>query len=318
MSARLPVFCILATLLVVGEGRAELVCEEPPFEFGEMRSGAVIGHTFSLHNQGPDPIEIRELKAGCGCIKPVIDRHMLRPGERATVRVEVSTVTQPAGPNRWAVLVRHSRGELTLEMRARLVRDVSIEPAALVADTTRPITHTFTLTEKRERPLEVRASTCSCPHMEARVDPPRRDGDIWSRHVSLSVLPTCPDGRYEGVVCVHTADPQCPELKVPFTITQRSPGRVQAGPPGVELVGSGPLPARVIQLRGDGAILVERVEPSHEAIRCTFAAGPGERSTLRVVVEHEKLPPGAFEGKVKVYLRHPPGEVVEVPVHVVR
>ena len=54
------------------------------------------------------------------------------------------------------------------------------------------------------------------------------------------------------------------------------------------------------------------------AIRCTWAAGPGSRSTLRVLVDRERLPSGRFEGRVRVHLRQPAGGVVEVPVTVVR
>jgi hypothetical protein len=315
MRALLPALCILA---VLRSARADLVCPRPTFDAGALRTGAALTHAFVVRNEGRDPVEVRELKAGCGCLKPAIDRRVLRPGEQATVSVEVGTVTQPEGLNRWRVTVRHARGELPLEVLATLTRDVTIRPAALVANTTRPTTHTFTLAERRERPLEVSGASCSCPHMEARVDPPRRDGDGWVRTVALSVRPTCPDGRHEGVVSVHTGDPACRELKVQFTIHQRSPGRVQPAPPAVELVGGGPLPARVVLLGGDGVVLVERVEPSHPAVRCTFAAGPGERSTLRVAVDHQKLPPGPFEGRVKVHLRQPPGATVEVPVRVAR
>lgn len=318
MFARLPIPCILGLLLLSSAARADLACSQPTFDAGSLRSGPSLVHAFVVRNEGRHTVEVHELKAGCGCLKPVIDRRTLRPGEQATVKVEVGTVTQPEGPNRWRVTVLHSRGELPLEVQARLTRDVSIQPAALVANTTRPTTHTFTLAERRERPLEVRGASCSCPHMAARVDPPRREADGWVRNVSLSVLPTCPDGRHEGVVRVHTSDAGCPELKVPFTIHQRSAGRVQAAPPAVELVGGGPLPARIVLLSGDGAVLVERVEPGHEAIRCTFAAGPGQRATLRVVVDHEKLPPGAFEGQVKVHLRQPSGAAVEVPIRVTR
>ncbi len=318
MFARLPILSVLGSLVLLGSAQAGLTCHPLVFDAGTLRSGPTIVHTFVLQNPSRETIEIHDLKAGCGCLKPSIDRRVLRTGERAAVRVEVSTVTQPEGANRWRVTVLHSRGELPLEIRAHLTRDVAIQPAALVVNTNRPISHTFTLSEKRPQPLEVRGASVSSPHMQARIAPPRRIDDTWVRTVSLEVLPTCPDGRHEGVVCVYTGDPDCPELKVPFTIHQRSSGKVRPVPEAVELVGQGPLPARIVLLGGEGPVLVEQVEPSHEAIRCTFAAGPGERSTLRVLVDANKLPPGSFEGSVKVHLRQPKDATVELPVRVAR
>jgi hypothetical protein len=326
MTARLPILCILCAALGAGATRAELTCQEPRFHAAQVRIGVALRHRFVVVNAGARAVQVTEVKPGCGCLKAVIDRNALAPGERAAVEVEVNTVTQAAGPNGWGVLLRYRDGEqdaeLPLHVTAELVPDVSLQPAALVVHTGSAIAHTLTLSERRDRPLEVRAAVTSCPHVQARADVPRRDGDCWKRTVTVEVLPGCPDGRHEGVVCLHTADPACPELKVPFTVVKRSPARVRPAPEAVDLMaaGEGPLPARIVLLgSGDGsAVLVERVEPAHPAIRCTFAAGPGPRSTLRVLVERDGLPPGRFESGVRVHLRQPPGEVVIVPVSVTR
>jgi hypothetical protein len=326
MIHRSSALCVLCAALGAGPAPAELTCPEPHFHAAQVRTGAALRHRFVVANAGGGAVQVTEVKSGCGCLKSAIDRRSLAPGERASVEVEVNTVTQAAGPNGWGVVVRYREGdreaELALHVTAELTPDVSIRPAALVVHTAGPIAHPLTLTERRDRPLEVRAAESSCPNVLARVEEPRRDGEGWKRTVLVEVLPDCPDGRHEGVVCLHTADAGCPELKVPFTVVKRTPGRVRPAPEAVDLVLSGdrPLPARIVLLgAGDGsAVLVERVEPAHPAIRCTFAAGPGPRSTLRVQVDRARLPEGPFESGVRVHLRQPAGEVVVVPVSVTR
>ena len=239
--------------------------------------------------------------------------------------VEISTVTQPAGRNGWRVLVRYregeAEGELPLRVEADLVRDVFLQPANVLIHTSAAIGHSLTLTERREKPLAVRAAS-SCSHVEVSVGPPAREGEVWRRVVHLDVRASLPDGRHEGVVCLYTDDANCPELKAPFTIVKRAKDAVTPSPSAVELLlsGSAPLPARVVLLgAADGSpVLVERVECGHASIRCSHTEGPGARSTLRVQVDRDKLPEGRFAKLIRVHLRQPPGKVIEVPVQVVR
>jgi hypothetical protein len=315
---------ILGLALLAGAARADLACPQPRFDAGPQRTGVALRHRFLLVNRGNEAIRIVEVKPGCGCLKPALDRDVLAPGEQASVSVEVGTVTQAEGRNAWRVLVRYregqDEGEVPLYVEADLVSDLSIQPAALLVHTSTAIGHTFTLRERREKPLTVRAAA-SCPHVDARVGTPERDGEVWRRAVELQVGEGLPAGRHEGVVCLYTDDPSCPELKVPFTIVKRAGGAVTPTPAAVELLSAGaPLPARVVLLgSADGSpVLVERVEPNHASIRCSFAEGPGARSTLRVQVDRDKLPEGRFAGAVRVYLRQPAGQVIEVPVQVVR
>ncbi len=316
---------LLALALLAGAGRAELVCPQPLFDAGQQRTGVSLRHRFVLVNRGTEAVRIVEVKPGCGCLKPVLDREVLAPGEQAGIAVEVGTVTQAEGRNSWRVLVRYrqgeAEGEVPLRVEADLVRDLTMQPAALLIHTSTAIRHALTLTERREKPLTVVSAT-SCPHVEVVVGTPAREGEVWRRTVTVEVQARLWEGRHEGVVCLYTDDASCPELKVPFTIVKRSEKAVTPTPAAVDLLltGQAPLPARMVLLgAADGSpVLVERVEPSHTCIRCSFAEGPGARATLRVQVDREKLPGGKFTGAVRVHLRQPAGQVVEVPVQVVR
>lgn len=322
MFARGLTTAVLAVLLTHGAAQAQLTCDAPRFDAGTLRSGSVIRADFRVRNIGNAPVDVRHLKTGCGCTQAVMDRTTLAVGDEATVSVQIHTVTQAAGANRWGVTLRHSSGELPLEVTAQLDRDLTIQPAALVLHTDRAATHTFRLTEAREQPLDIRGAVTSSPHLDASVGQPSRQGAHWLREVTLRVKPDCPPGRHEGILCVHTTDPNCPELRVPYTIIMQTRGAVCVAPSAVEQVAAynGVLPARIVLLgSGEGqSVLVERVEPDHPAIRCSFCEGPGARSTLRVVVDAAKLPPGSFEGRLRVHLRQPAGATVDVPVRIAR
>jgi hypothetical protein len=289
-----------------------------------VRGGAPLAHTFTLVNRGAGAVEVTEVKPGCGCLKPRLGRGTLAPGESTTLGVEVNTLTQAEGPNCWRVLVRYQEGgrdgELTLDVTAEVVPELSVRPANLVLYTDAALGHALTLTERRERPLGLTAVRTTSPHVRPRVGEARRDpAGGWVRTIGLEVSPDCPEGRHEEMLLLDTEDPLYRELKVPFTVVKRARQAVSALPAEVRLIGSGdqPLPARVVLLSAaDGREMgVERVESDSPAVQCRWAAGPGPRVTLRVQVDRAGLTGDALAATVRVHLSRPEGVTVTIPVH---
>jgi hypothetical protein len=314
------VTCLLALAGPVLAARADLVCPAPNVQAGQCKTGRALVHRFHLANHGSSVIDITQIKPACGCLRPHIDRVTYAPGEQGEVLVEINTVTQPAGPNSWKVTLQGNEAgkpfELGLVVQATLVAEVAISPATLILHTQTALTHDFTLTEHRERPLEVRSAVTGSPHLRARVAPAARQGAIWTRRITLEVLSSCPEGRHEEVLHVYTSDPEYPELKVAFTVVKQSPGQVQASPTSAEWLvpANQPLPARIVLLSaGDEPIEIERIETSHPCLRCTWAAGPGPRATLRIQLERENTA-ASFDGSIKLHLKKPTSQIVTVPV----
>lgn len=312
------------SVALAGAGRAELVCPQPIHDAGELRTGAPLRHRFVLTNAGGAAAEITAVKPGCGCLAARTERTHLAAGETTTVAVEVNTVTQAAGPNAWRVTVHYREGDevrpLPLAITARLVRDVAIEPAALLLHTAAPLRAAFTLTEITDQPLVLRAAACASPHLRLHAEAPRRRPGGWERRIEVEVLASLPAGRHEDVAVLYTGDSRYPELKAPLTVVKQAARPVQLAPETVRLSAAPgvPLPARIILLRGanDSPVEVERVEASHPCLQTTTARGPGTHSTLRLRIDETRLPPGPFTGSVRVLLRQPAGEELTLPVQV--
>jgi hypothetical protein len=302
--------------------RGELVCEAPLFQAGTVRSGAPLRHEFRLHNTGPDPVEVLEVHSGCGCLRSALARRTFAPGEPVLVLVDAHTLGQPEGPNTWRAVVRYRSGgragEVPLLVRALLVREVSVSPAALVLHTESTITAELTFLDRRDRPFEPRALLTSSRHVRASAREPRRVGEGWERKVTLEVTADCPEGRHDEVLVLHTGDTGYPELKVPFTIVKKARGRVTAVPAEVSLfsAGGGPLPSRIVLLGAarDQELKVERVETSDPALACRWAPGPGARVTLRITVDRSRLSGESWQGAVRLHLSRPTPQTVVVPV----
>jgi hypothetical protein len=209
---------------------------------------------------------------------------------------------------------------LPVTVQAILVPVVSVQPASLIISTQTAARGQFLLTERQDRPLPIQTVSVTSPHVRATCSDPIRRPEGWERTIVLEVLPSMPEGRCEDSLKILSNDSRYPELSVPFTVIKHSADRVQASPQSLNLavLNATPLPSSIVLLSsgGDKPVLVERVETSHPFMQCTWATGPGPRSTLRIQFDRDKMPEDKrFEGSIRVQLRQPTAEVVTIPVH---
>jgi hypothetical protein len=315
--------CLLLVLAPVGAVRAELSCPGATYEAGQVSTGTVIRHNFTLVNQGGSMIEVKEVKPGCGCLRPHLNQSSIGPGQQSTLTLEINTLTQAAGPNLWRTVVHYEENglpaEMTVYVRATLEAVVSVIPASLIIYTQQAARGEFTLSEHYETPLTIRGAVAVSPYVRATCGTPTRQGGVWKRTISIEVLPSMPEGRHEDMIRLMTGDAWSSDLSVPFTVVKRSPGRVEASPSTLAVIAQGDaaLSSRIVLLSsGDGKqVVIDHVETSHSFLHCTWAQGPGERATVRVVFDREKLPAGqSFDASVYVHIREPMPQVVTIPV----
>jgi hypothetical protein len=314
---------VLGWLFFAGASRAELECSQPTAQVGEVRSGRPLSHRFCFVNRGADPVEITEVKPSCGCLTPRLEKQRLAPGETGSLVLEINTLTQPEGSHSWSVQLHYSsEGQprvLTLLLCARVLTEVTIQPASLTVFTDRGLGHPLTLIDRRPQPLRITSILTNTPAVQVVSSPPNRAAEgHWVSTMNLQVLPECPEGRHEHSLSIFTDDPFYPELRVPFTVVKRSKQQVSATPAEVTLLGSPgePLPSRIVLLSSaDGQeVSVERIESEDPAIRCQWAKGPGSRVTLKIQVDHTRLGSASMKSAIRVHLDHPVPQTVTLPV----
>ncbi|MCC6418809.1 MAG: DUF1573 domain-containing protein [Gemmataceae bacterium] len=309
----------LALLLgAVGKGRADLVFSTLRAELGEIRSGARLGYSFSFVNRGTEPVEIVEARPGCGCLRPRLERLVFRPGEEGTIPLEVNALGQSAGPHTWRLLLRYRAGaaerEVNLEVAARVVTEVTLQPAALTLVAERPVSQEIVLTDLRPTPLAITHLAVSSPHLTVRLtDQGRNVLGHWAFKLRLDLGAEYPEGRHTEVLVVHTSDPDYRELQVPLTVVKRPRPRLTAVPGAVELRPAG---ARFVRLtdRDGQKVVIEDVTADDPALQCRWAAGPENCATVKVQLDGARLPGGNRDSAVRVRVSAPVRETLVIPV----
>jgi hypothetical protein len=66
---------------------AEIRFEENEFNFGTIKDGEVVKHTFKFTNAGKAPLIVRDAKASCGCTVPLWTKEAIAPGGEGKIDV---------------------------------------------------------------------------------------------------------------------------------------------------------------------------------------------------------------------------------------
>ncbi len=64
-----------------------LVVQTTSHDFGKIKSGDIVSHTFVLTNNGSDILKIEDVKASCGCTAVKPEKNELAPGESTNLLV---------------------------------------------------------------------------------------------------------------------------------------------------------------------------------------------------------------------------------------
>lgn len=70
---------------------AKIAFSETRFDFGEVREGEVVTHTFQFTNDGKQPLIIQNARSTCGCTVPEWPKDPIPPGESGSISVRFDT-----------------------------------------------------------------------------------------------------------------------------------------------------------------------------------------------------------------------------------
>jgi hypothetical protein len=301
-------FAVLIFLLAADP----LQVAEPVIDAGHVRVGPPLVRRFTFANIGNDTLTITDVRSSCGCMVPALAKRVYAPGEHGELIVEVNTLSQPAGPHRWAFTLDYHCGdatsERTLELTADLMQEIEIAPAAIAFRGDGPLSARVTIHDPRPKPLTIRSVDSSIPGLAASLG----DGGVEVR-----VRDDCPPGRHAATVTIMTDDADYREIKLPVTIDRTARRAVIASPNRVTVVPGG---TALVQVRAADSETVEidSTEPTIPGLTTRWAKGPGNRATVRVGLDRAKWDGRSSDGEVRVRLTAPAHETIVIPVSVRR
>jgi hypothetical protein len=327
----------LFTLIAFGIANpppAPLSVVTPVADKGDIKAGPPLIHTFDLtHAGGAGTLYITRVEAGCGCLRQSLTSTRLQPGETAKLSIEVNSLTQPDGPNRWQVQVSYTldlppaapggpvmsrSGTQPLTITANLSREVSVTPPQVAFSCTGEASQTLILTDTRGKPLTVVKAITTSNDLTAQIGQPgNAPNGTRTQAILLKLSADAPIAHRDDTVVLYTDDPAYPELRIPVRILKRAPGGVTATPDAVSLrfaAGQEEVSA-IVQLRvPDGKnVAIASAESDTAAVKVKWSPGTGPVATVRVTVATPDAAQ-AGAGMVRVKFSEPAGQELVIPV----
>lgn len=124
------VLLVAATLLAQGAGKSpKAVAVEPIKDVGFVAKGEMATNEFVIRNEGSAPLEIREVRASCGCTVADFDK-VIAPGAAGKVRVTVDTETFNGPVAKGVTVYTNDPATPTIELtvRANVGQFIKVKP----------------------------------------------------------------------------------------------------------------------------------------------------------------------------------------------
>jgi len=293
---------MLFPLLVAQAGPLQSPSE---LSLGRIPAGPSQSLRFSLTHQGDGgPIEEIRVRTGCGCLSPKVNDTSLSPHQSTDLMVMLQTLSAADGPQRWSIDVsyQHQGREyhLPLSVTATVMREVSIQPAAVVMVPGLPHRYSLTLRDRRDPPLKLDQVQSTIPGLTPTIT-----GQPGNYRLEWQ-LPT--DAiEQAGYLTLTTNDPRYGKLEVPLQVKRATQSAINVYPAELDIRGQ----SGVVQLRSgtEAAIRIDHVDCDDVLVTSTVPSAAAKILGVRV-----RTPKTSGESELRIHMAEPLGEVVRVPI----
>jgi len=92
------------------------------YDFGEIKDGAIVGHTFRFKNVGEAPLIISKATAACGCTVPSWPKEPVPVGGEAEIQVQFDSSNKPGIQNKVVTITANTEQKIKkLLIKAQVV-----------------------------------------------------------------------------------------------------------------------------------------------------------------------------------------------------
>lgn len=306
--------------LAVSAQSPRLVVEESTYHFGDVQTGDVIEHVFTLNNQGDAPLHITDTRSSCGCTVAQLSSTSIEPGAQATLMARFNLAGRSGTQQSVITLTTDDPEQPTyqLSMKGQVSQPLTIRPNRIFygqinSDTASDRVVEITYTEGNE--LEILSVEPTSEHLAVTF----QNNVAERRHtVTIRSVPPLPQGLLQETVRLKTSNPKWPTIELP--VIAQVVGALAVAPERISLMASSATPVtRYVVVRPGQAREFQILEvntPSNTDIQVQVLKIPnqGYRIQLRNIVATE-----AIDGQSLVIRTDVPSmEEINVPFQLVR
>ncbi len=226
----LPVFALLAlsALPVLAQEtpaapdaalKPRIVCDEPNYDFGERNNTEFVEHDYPIRNAGTLSLEIRSVRASCGCTAVKPSQEVIPPGGEASIRARLD-LRGRNGLQQKTITVESNDPDtptLALSLKGTAIQPVRAQPSALFFGRIGPADEHSRVCEiiSVRGPIQITSLRADHPGLLLKQLDLEPGADGSTRKFELTIDPALPEGSVNGSVFVKTDQADQPEISIP-------------------------------------------------------------------------------------------------------
>lgn len=212
----------LAAAAVAADPAPRLVCDQPLFDYGEVDNTQTVRHAFVLRNDGDAPLNLLQVRTGCGCALAQLATNRIPPGGQTTLSAQL-TLQGRFGPRRSSIYVKSDDPlqpycQLQFSGRARATLEVDPPLVAFALPVDGSVTQRVSLISRLPQPLHVTALRQTPAALDIALVT-NLPGRAYTLALRVAVPPPAADLR-DGLLELATDHPLHPRVRIPFTINR--------------------------------------------------------------------------------------------------
>jgi hypothetical protein len=88
--------------------KTHLEVVETKFDFGNMKEGDKVRHTWVVKNAGEHPLVISNVQTSCGCTVPAFSKEPVLPGKQGEITLEFNSAGKAGEVNKNALIIANA------------------------------------------------------------------------------------------------------------------------------------------------------------------------------------------------------------------
>ena len=224
MIKNLLVAFFLFSSLVFGQlFQPKLILQQNSYNFGDIKQGEKVSHTFVISNGGGDLLKISDVKASCGCTAAAPEKNELAPGESTNLVVSFNSAGRMGQQNKTVRIYSNDpeNPEMLLTFTGNVVSADQVStgvPTIYFTETQHDfgkvnegdkVNYTFTFANKGSTVLTIKDIKTSCGCTAALVSQDNIDpGKEGTLKVELDTKNR--SGKMSRTITINSNDPKDP------------------------------------------------------------------------------------------------------------
>ena len=200
------------------------------FDFGKVNVGSVVRATFDLTNTGTAPLEIKDVRPGCGCTSAGTWERRIEPGNTTTLALQLNTANFGGTLSKSATVTCNDPAQptVTLIIKGDVWKPIDVQPTLVVFNpasvsndvrVVRVVNNTDEMITHEEP-----ASSSPTFKPTLKVLKPGKEFEL-----TIALIPPLAVGTVQGSITVKTSSTNMPQISAMALATVPSAARPQSG-----------------------------------------------------------------------------------------